>query len=879
MRGLWSSWVALLSIREPATSLARFRIAVGLVILYSLLSMIVAGLVEVMWIDFEYGGLQTLSTRHWLVGLLGGRTPSTAWILVGGGLLLGGLLTVGLGGRLTALVALQFYYALTSAKPTLAGGYDTLITNALWLLVFAESTATLSLDCRLRTGRWRSDRPVPAWPRYLFMMQLAALYCTTGSVKTGSVWKKGDALYYALNMDHFYRFEWLTQQVSAVLGTNLFRLNTWVTHWWEMLFPVTLVGVVLGFTVAHRDQPWYRAQDVWWRRWGARALWVAIWGLLWRINYLVLPFCLQMVKDQPQNPEPSLLKIHIVWGIVIPAFVVAWYALGRWPVVLLRRGRALPWITDRVPWLYIPELHLSQASLRAWLLGRRTWLTIGCLFHGALIAFMNIGMFPFIMLMTYAGFFSGEEHVRVWRFCLEVLRKIPGLRRLVPRGYARWFVPAQAPTAVPLRGRRVPDVLVLVLDATQLLNRTEMAFLRDAVSAVGGLAGSGARLLLAINRIDLVEEGDRPQLVEYLQREVRTLAGEGAQDAIEIFQTDSRGALRRPDEDSPGIEQVHELRARLLEIAEGHADVLPARARAALARHASLLAHNAAIAARALTLEELALRREIRAIEREVLDHESDLVVLREQLAAGQATIQEQSEGRIDRFRDDLRASTIACIDAANLRLLSHHLPGSLHDAFLAFAHEESERLRVELDELTRQAMRTHGEQARRRLFQATMRLGFRGPPIYVDPPSVVLEASLVFVGLVGTAVMYFGSLVAGLAMTVAGPLATVFLREKSLREARERAKAELPGALERASEALRDSIRRVVEQHVSAVEEHLVLANVALGRQLVSVLEQARERLGQDDAPDAEDRRRAAQTRMLALEQQLYALRQQLRP
>ncbi|MEM9453031.1 MAG: dynamin family protein [Myxococcota bacterium] len=423
------------------------------------------------------------------------------------------------------------------------------------------------------------------------------------------------------------------------------------------------------------------------------------------------------------------------------------------------------------------------------------------------------------------------------------------------------------------------DVLVLVLDATQLLNRTEMAFLRDAVSAVGGLAGSGARLLLAINRIDLVAESDRPLLVDHLRREVRALAGDEGQAAIEIFQTDARGALRRPEEASPGIEQVRQLRQRLVEIAEGHADVLPARARAALARHASLLAHNAAIAARALTLEELALRREIRSIEREVVDHESDLVVLREQLAAGQAKLQEQSEGRIDRFRDDLRASTLSCIDAANLRILSHHLPGSLHDAFLAFAREESERLRVELDELTRQAMRTHGEQARRRLFQATMRLGFRGPPIYVDPPSVVLEAGLVAIGLAGTAVMYFGSMVAGLTMTVAGPLATVFLREKSLRDARARAKEELPGALERASEALRESIRRVVEQHVSAVEEHLVLANVALGRQLVSVLELARERLGHDDAPDAAERRAKAQERMLQLEQKLYELRHALRP
>src|SRR5690606_18512820 len=120
-------------------------------------------------------------------------------------------------------------------------------------------------------------------------------------------------------------------------------------------------------------------------------------------------------------------------------------------------------------------------------------------------------------------------------------------------------------------------------------------------------------LLLAINRIDLVDEKDRPLLVEYLRRELRGLAGDAGEAAIEIFQTDARGALRRPDDDTPGIEDVRRLRRRIIEIAEGHADVLPARARASLARHATLLAHNAAIAARALTLEELALRREIKA--------------------------------------------------------------------------------------------------------------------------------------------------------------------------------------------------------------------------------------------------------------------------
>lgn len=424
------------------------------------------------------------------------------------------------------------------------------------------------------------------------------------------------------------------------------------------------------------------------------------------------------------------------------------------------------------------------------------------------------------------------------------------------------------------------DVLVLVLDATQLLNRTELAFLRDAVAAVGGLASSGASLLLAINRIDLVEASERPTLVEYLRREIDAIGGAVRADALEIFTTDARGALRRPEaQDEAGIAGVFALRKRLCSIADGHAEILPARARAALARHATLLAHNAAIAARALTLEELALRREIRKIEREMVEQQSDLVAVRTQLAEGKAKIVADSNEQIDRFATDLRASTLSCIDQASLRVLSSHLPGSLHDAFYAFGREHGERLRAELDELTRKAIITHGEQARRRLFQATLRLGFRGAPIYIDPPSVVLEAGLVAVGLAGTAVMYFGSMVAGLAMTVAGPLATVFLREKSLRDARARAKEALPQALSRSTEALRDSIVRVVDQHVAAVEEHLVLANVALGKQLVDVLEQARDKLGPDDGEGAPLRREQAQRRMLELERTLYDMRRELSP
>lgn len=423
------------------------------------------------------------------------------------------------------------------------------------------------------------------------------------------------------------------------------------------------------------------------------------------------------------------------------------------------------------------------------------------------------------------------------------------------------------------------DILVLVLDATQLLNRTELAFLRDALAAVGGLQDSGARLLLVVNRIDLVGEDDRPKLREYLARELAALAGTG--ETLETFETDARGALRDPASNAHGVVEVRRLRERLFALAQTRGEILPARVRASLQRHATLLSHNAAIAAHALGLEIETLRREIRTVEREWAELELDMTELRVQMSAARDRLLAASDERLAQFRANLQTSTVALIGTTSLRMLASHLPGALHDAFLAFAQQEGERLREGLDELTRMAIHAHSEQVRRRLVHATLRFGFRGPTIYLDPPSVALEAGLVAIGLVGTAVMYFGNLVAGMLMTIAGPLATVLLREQSLRDARVRARAELPAALERASSAFSEAVRKVVDGHVAALDEHLVLANNALGEQLLAILRRAQTELDVTDAPATPEieagRRTKAQQRLHDLEVELHAIRLEL--
>lgn len=424
------------------------------------------------------------------------------------------------------------------------------------------------------------------------------------------------------------------------------------------------------------------------------------------------------------------------------------------------------------------------------------------------------------------------------------------------------------------------DVLVLVLDATQLLNRTEMAFLRDALAAVGGLRGSGARLLLAVNRIDLVGENDRPLLLEYLSKELRALVGEDIAPG-DVFLTDARTALRTPESATHGVTEVDRLRARLVELAASRREVLPERARSALAGHARLLAHNAAVAAHALALEQDALRREIRTLEREWAAAELDMTAVRTTMDAARGRLVAASNERLAAFRDALQTSAQAAIGTASQRVLASHLPGALHDALLAFANEEGTRLREELDELTQQAIHTHSEHVTRLLASAQLRLGFRGPTIYLDPPSVGLEIGMVAIGVAGTAVMYFGNLVAGMVMAIAGPLATVALRERSLREARLRAIGELPSALDRASEIFNDAVTRAVDHHVGALDDHMVLANRALAEQLTAVVRKAQATLTVDDAPSTPDvlaaRRVRAQTQLHAVELELVEIMQRL--
>ena len=231
----WRAWVRLLDRREPGTALALFRIVTGLSLLYALGTVVVADVVDLVWVDLAYGGYRPLQGR-WLVRLLGGATPGVVGSLVAITFGAGVLLTAGVLARGAALVAAQGWLALTTLNPDATCAYDPLLGNSLWLLVLADSTATLSLRCRMRDGRWTSERSVTAWPRYLAILQLTVLYFGTGLSKISIHWTPAggfSALYYILQQPSWQR----TDMTWIASVYPLTQIGTAVTWLWELTWP------------------------------------------------------------------------------------------------------------------------------------------------------------------------------------------------------------------------------------------------------------------------------------------------------------------------------------------------------------------------------------------------------------------------------------------------------------------------------------------------------------------------------------------------------------------------------------------------------------------------------------------------------------------
>ncbi len=247
------SWIRgferLFQTREDGRALAILRIGMAWVCFWNVFSMQLHDVVGLVWANPVDGGLVPLFRGHFVFRWLGTEARSV-WSVIAVHYMLCGLLVVGLGRSLPALGLTITLFALRSLNPPITAGYDALILNGTFFLVFSDCTRTWSLDCWLRHRTWSSREEVRAWPRYLFVFQLVIMYTATGFKKASFVWMPSGnytALYYILMDPGWRRIPNVDFMQWGMLFTQLGTAFSW--HW-EHSAPVLLVAGYCRFTAS-----------------------------------------------------------------------------------------------------------------------------------------------------------------------------------------------------------------------------------------------------------------------------------------------------------------------------------------------------------------------------------------------------------------------------------------------------------------------------------------------------------------------------------------------------------------------------------------------------------------------------------------------------
>ncbi len=238
----WDALVTWLHAPEPALWLGITRIAVGLVAAHALAKTWWTGAASWVWLDRAHGGYRGLKASIWFDGI--GDGPLAVEGTLAAAVVACLALALGVGGpivgRVVALLASQSFLLLADRNSHAGGSYDLLLSAALWLLVLAGPTQTLSLHARRTTGAWHDpEATAPRWTRLLVAWQLMIMYATTGWQKVSVHWVPGgdlSALYDILQQPTWSRYDlsWLSHPVLYA-GTQVGTLVTWL---WEVLTPV-----------------------------------------------------------------------------------------------------------------------------------------------------------------------------------------------------------------------------------------------------------------------------------------------------------------------------------------------------------------------------------------------------------------------------------------------------------------------------------------------------------------------------------------------------------------------------------------------------------------------------------------------------------------
>ncbi len=382
------------------------------------------------------------------------------------------------------------------------------------------------------------------------------------------------------------------------------------------------------------------------------------------------------------------------------------------------------------------------------------------------------------------------------------------------------------------------DVILYVLDATQVLKKSEVVFIRDRL-----LTANRDRIIFILGKIDALDEDDAAEVESYARERLEGLIGE-----VQLFALSGKAALDLQSEGKPAPPEFLKFKDHLSNfLSDQRAYIILDSALGGGARIATMLEQNLAIKKQGYLLEKDELVKRIANVS-EKLESSRKLIAENLDLIDEKVSdIAASAKRNLRTFNEAFQSALPMEIEKADAKDVKLYLPSFIQDTFKGFLEKEGENLAGDLEELAEEIIQITNESLRDTVESLRDELGV-GKDLDLEVDTIAYDVGVFALGALGVSVYLFANALVGGLLTLAAPVLAFFLKDKVDSQIKDRAREAGVKSIESASQKVEEELLHVIHDYGDRLKTFVETAGDKLYRQIEEVLEQVLEERKDDD-------------------------------
>lgn len=367
------------------------------------------------------------------------------------------------------------------------------------------------------------------------------------------------------------------------------------------------------------------------------------------------------------------------------------------------------------------------------------------------------------------------------------------------------------------------DVVVYVLDATQALKRSEIAFIETRL-----IRNSHDRLFFVLGKIDALSDEEVAEIEAHVRARLTAMLGE-----VPLFPVSARRALKGED---PGFDKFREAVSGYL-VEQRAAIVLEGGVRTGL-RLASVVEQSLAIEEGALRLAADELERRVENV-RTKLDKSRSMIAGNVELIDKRtADIKASAADNVRSFARDFSAALPREIERASAEDVKRYLPDFIHDTYKEWLEAEGAYVAMKLEKLAEEVIEITNRNMKEAMAEVYQELGVRARDLDLEVDTFGYDVGVFALGALGVTFLAFSNMLVGGLLTLSAPVLAFVLKERVESVIRDKAAEQGLLAIANAADRVEQELMSIVDEFAAKLKQFVEDSGDRLYRQIAEAMD-----------------------------------------